>query len=307
MIMGLLQELLHAIPHVAADVAIALAPVVVVFIIFQLALLRLPKSYIAKMAVGMVYTYIGLVLFFLGIEIGFTDAGAYLGEHIAKMSNNWILIPIGLGIGFSVVLAEPAVSTLVHQVETVSGGTIHRAAIYVSLCISVALAVAMAMIRALWGISFWFFVIPGYLIALVLAQFTSPLFTAIAFDAGGVATGPMTSTFVLSFTVGVTASLEHADSVTDAFGVVALVAMMPLITIQIMGLIYARKARMAEAVLLESNTEQDLVQLLDEEEDNSIYDDILAEAPKSTLDNSEQSDTIGGIQAEANKEDRTDV
>lgn len=265
MIRDIARETLHLLPDVAWDVLIALLPVVAVFIVFQLTMLRLPKSRLISMGAGMAYTFVGLVLFFLGVEIGFSETGLFLGESIAALPYNKILIPIGLLIGFSVVLAEPAVQSLVHQVETVSGGMIHKSAIYVSLCISVALSVALAMIRSIWGVSLWFFIVPCYLAALILTVWTPRMFTAIAFDAGGVATGPMTSTFVLSFSVGVTSVLGTGGNIGESFGIVAMVAMTPLVTIQILGLIYQRKARLAENLLQETDTAEDLVSIYDAE------------------------------------------
>lgn len=263
MMRDIILELLHLFPEVWVEVTIAMLPVVIVFTIYQFALLKLPKSKLITMFTGMVYAYIGLLFFFLGLYIGFNETGTFLGEAMGMMSNNWILIPIGLLIGFAVVLAEPAVRSLVRQVETVSGGMIRQPTIYISLCIGVALSVMLAMIRALWGINLWYFIIPGYAIALILAKFTPPIFTAIAFDSGGVASGPMTATFILSFTVGITSVIGKTSNIGDSFGVVALVAMTPLITIQILGLIFQRKARLAENVLQNTDTEEELEMLMD--------------------------------------------
>lgn len=274
MIKDILNELIHMLPETAYDVAIAILPVVVVFTIYQIVLLRLPKSKLIPMYSGMVYAYIGLVFFFLGLEIGFSETGTYLGENMAALPYNWILVPLGLLIGFAVVLAEPAVASLARQVETVSGGVIRQATIYASLCIGVALSVVLAMARALWAINLWYIIIPGYAIALILAKFSPPIFTAIAFDSGGVASGPMTATFVLSFTVGVTSVANPAASIGDSFGVVALVAMTPLITIQILGLIFQRKARLSESA--ESmEAEDELSSLLDDDDGQDLKEDIV--------------------------------
>ena len=260
------RELLRMLPGQAMDVAVALIPLVAVFTIYQIAILKLPKSQLIRMYMGIVYAFFGLLLFFLGVNIGFNDTGRYLGEQLAQLSNLAILIPIGIIVGFAVVMAEPAVRSLINQIMDVTGGMIHPMAIYVSMCIGVGISVGLAMIRLIWGLSLWYFLIPGYAIALILVKFSPPLFTAIAFDSGGVATGPMTSTFILSFAVGI-ASILGQNPVEDSFGVVALVAMTPLITLQILGLIYQYKSRQAEKLLqsLDNEDEDDL--LLDELDD----------------------------------------
>lgn len=261
---NIINDFLALLPGVMGDVAIAFLPVVVVFFVYQITLLKLPKTKLWPMVLGMVYAYAGLVLFFAGLEIGFHETGEYLGHALGSIENPLWLIPIGLVIGFAVVLSEPAVTSLVRQVVKLTSGTIHKGAIYVSLCIGVAVSVGLAMIRAIWNISLWYFVVPGYLIALILTRFCPPIFTAIAFDSGGVASGPMTSTFVLTFTIAVTNALHSDVGVGDSFGVVALVAMTPLITIQILGIIYGWKSKQAESILSSEEAETDYE--LDEED-----------------------------------------
>ena len=184
----------------------------------------------------MAYTYVGLVLFLTGVNVGFMPAGNFLGQTIAKLPYAWIIIPIGMIIGYFIVLAEPAVFVLTKQVEEMTSGAISAKALGLSLSIGVSVSVGLAMTRVLTGISILWFLIPGYVIALILTFFVSKIFTAIAFDSGGVASGPMTATFLLPFAMGA-CEAHGGNIITDAFGIVAMVAMTPLITIQVMGLI----------------------------------------------------------------------
>ena len=198
------------------------------------------KRTLIKIGIGLIYTYIGLVLFLTGVNVGFMPAGNYLGQTIAGLSYSWIIIPIGMIIGYFIVLAEPAVFVLTRQVEEMTSGAISAKAMGLSLSIGVSVSVGLAMIRVLTGISILYLLIPGYAIALLLTFFVPKIFTAIAFDSGGVASGPMTATFLLPFAMGACESLG-GNIITDAFGIVAMVAMTPLITIQIMGLVFKIK------------------------------------------------------------------
>ena len=182
------------------------------------------------------------MLFLTGVNVGFMPAGNFLGQTIAGLSFSWIIVPIGMIIGYFIVKAEPAVFVLTKQVEEMTSGAISAKAMGNSLSIGVSLSVGLAMIRVLTGISILYFLVPGYLIALVLTFFVPKIFTAIAFDSGGVASGPMTATFLLPFAMGACEALG-GNIITDAFGIVAMVAMTPLITIQIMGLIFRIKER----------------------------------------------------------------
>lgn len=193
---------MHAFPEYFKDVAIALSPIVIAFIVFQIVFLKLPKSQLIKMAIGVIYTYVGLVIFLTGVNIGFLPAGNYIGHALGSLDNNWILIPIGMVMGFFIVAAEPAVHVLNKQVEDVTGGAISKRAMLFSLSSGVAISIGIAMVRILYGISIWYFLVPGYAIALILTFFVEPIFTGIAFDSGGVASGPMTATFMLPFAMG---------------------------------------------------------------------------------------------------------
>ncbi len=236
------EQFLHLVPEVGREVSAALGPLVFLFILFQFWLLKMPPMQVLRMGVGLVYTFIGLVLFFVGVKGGFMPAGAELGARIALLEYNEILIPIGLVIGAVVVCAEPAVWVLNAQVEQVSGGHIRKNVMLVSLSAGVACSVAIAMSRVLLGLSIWWFLIPGYALALGMSRFCPQIFTAVAFDSGGVASGPMASTFILAFTLGASRALG-GNPITDAFGVIAMIAMTPLITIQILGILYGAAQR----------------------------------------------------------------
>ena len=228
------------LPTYMHEMALSLLPIIVFFGLFQLISRDIKKKALIKICVGLVYTYVGLVLFLTGVNVGFMPAGNYLGQTIASLPYAWIIVPIGMIIGYFIVQAEPAVFTLTRQVEEMTSGAISAKAMGLSLSIGVAVSVGLAMLRVLTGISIMWFLIPGYTIALVLTFFVSKLFTAIAFDSGGVASGPMTATFLLPFAMGACEAVG-GNIITDAFGVVAMVAMTPLITIQVMGLVFRIK------------------------------------------------------------------
>jgi len=243
---ALWQLFQNGFPEYTHEVFICLAPIAVFFAVFQLVSLRLKRKKVLKIVVGLIYTYIGLVLFLTGVNVGFLPAGTYLGQQIAGLSYNWILIPIGMLMGWFIVQAEPAVHVLKHQVEEITSGAIPGRAMSMSLSIGVAVSIGLAMLRVMTGISIFWFLIPGYLAALALSCAVPDMFTAIAFDSGGVASGPMTATFLLPFAMGACEALG-GNVITDAFGVVAMVAMTPLLTIQLLGLSYQRKLKQAEA------------------------------------------------------------
>lgn len=230
------------LPTYFREVAVALLPIVGFFILFQIFFLKIRRRTVIKIAVGLAYTYVGLVLFLTGVNVGFMPIGHYLGTIIGGLDYNWILIPIGGLIGFFVVMAEPAVHVLNRQVEEVTVGAVSRRAMLMSLSIGVACSVVLAMIRVLTGLSIWYLILPGYAIALGLSFVVPRVFTAIAFDSGGVASGPMTATFLLPFAMGACGA-AGGNILTDAFGIVAMVAMTPLITIQISGLVFKFKQR----------------------------------------------------------------
>ncbi len=236
-----------ALPQYAKEVAVCILPVAAVFLVFQLLTRNYRKRQVLRMCVGFLYTVLGLILFLTGVNVGFAPVGNLLGSSLAEGQLKWLLIPIGVVIGYYIVKAEPAVQVLNEQVEDLTGGTVSRKMMNSALSIGVACAVALSMVRVLTGVNIYWIIIPGYILALVLSRLVPPVFVGIAFDSGGVASGPMTSTFLLPLAMGACLA-AGGNVVTDAFGVVALVAMAPLIAIQIMGLIYVRKAKAKTAL-----------------------------------------------------------
>ena len=268
---------LRSLPHYIKEVAIAVGPIVVFFLLFRLCTGGRGTGGLGKILVGVAYTYLGLVLFLTGVNVGFMPIGHYLGEMLARSDLSWIIVPLGMLIGYFIVAAEPAVHVLTKQVEEVTSGMIQGRVLSLALSLGVAASVGIAMLRILLGIPILYILLPGYLIALVLTFFVPDLFTSIAFDSGGVASGPMTATFLLPFAVGACDALG-GNVVEDAFGVVAMVAMTPLIAIQILGLVYKLKqARVKEEIVPE---EEDLTIIVDTpvsipEEPTDADDDII--------------------------------
>ena len=251
---------LHALPEYLLEVVIALLPIVVFFLIFQVVALHLHKLPLMRIMLGLLLTCVGLVLFLTGANVGFSSLGFILGQRLAEPRLQFLLIPLAMLMGWFIINAEPAVHVLNKQVEELSAGAISANAMHYSLSIAVAAAMGLAMLRVITGISIMWLMIPGYAIALILAFFVPPTFTAIAFDSGGVASGPLTATFMLPFAMGA-CSAVGGNVMTDAFGLVALVAMMPLITVQIMGLIYVIKVRRVAAEPVVSYDDTDVIEL----------------------------------------------
>ena len=259
---GIGTAFVQALPVYMKEMAMAMLPIVAIFVLFQLFVFRMNTRSFGKIFVGILYTYIGLVLFLAGVNVGFSSLGAELGAALVENGKEWLLIPLAAVLGWFIISAEPAVAVLEKQIEEVSAGTIPGKAIKLSLSIAIALAMALAMLRVVTGISILWFLVPGYAIALGLSFFVPNIYTAIAFDSGGVASGPMTATFMLQFMVGVSIALG-GNVLTDAFGIVAMVAMMPLLSIQVVGFYYQRKARKVTQEL-ESYGDCDIIELWEE-------------------------------------------
>lgn len=239
----MLAGFFKVLPTYLEEVGIALAPIFAFFIIFQFIRLKLPLKSLIRIIIGAIYTYIGLTLFLAGANFGFLPAGTYIGQIVAQV-NPWICVPVGAVVGAFLVLAEPAVHVLIGQVESITGGAVTRKNMLVVLVVAMAAAVALSMVRMAAGVSIWYFILPVYIAALALSFFVPRMFTAIAFDSGGVASGPMTAAFLLPFAMGACAA-AGGNIITDAFGIIAFVAMTPLVAIQIMGLVYKIKKSIA--------------------------------------------------------------
>lgn len=226
--------------HVLLEVAEALLPLLIIFIIFQIFFVKLPLEKLTQIFSGMLLAFLGLALFLQGVQVGFLPTGTAMGEQLGQLPYNWIIIPIGVVLGFVATVAEPAVRILNYEVEKVSGGYIPQRIMLYTLCVGVGLSIGLAMVRVLYGIPLWYILIPGYLVALGLIRFSSPTFVSVAFDSGGVATGPMTVTFIMAMAVGVASGIEGRNPLLDGFGMIALVALAPILCVLILGLIYGR-------------------------------------------------------------------
>lgn len=239
------REFFRAFPHYAEEVAVAIIPIVVMFVIFQAISKRFHKHQILRIVLGLVYTYIGLVMFLTGVNVGFMPAGQFIGQSLAGGSTPFLLIPIGALIGYYIVKAEPAVRVLTKQVEEITNGSISQKSLGTALSIGIAVSVGLAMLRILTGLNIMYFLVPGYAISLIMTFFVPQIFTGIAFDSGGVASGPMTTTFLLPLAMGA-CEAAGGNILTDAFGIVAMVAMTPLLTIQLLGLYSKIKKKLAK-------------------------------------------------------------
>ncbi len=244
-IRDIVVDFLRHFPAIVQEVGMALTAILVFFVIFQLLTRRYKKQQLMRIIVGFIYTFIGLVVFLTGVNVGFLPVGQLFGTQLAQSELKWVLVPLSMIIGYYIVAAEPAVLVLKKQVEDVSQGAITQKVMGTGLAIGMALALGMNMIRILTGISIMWFLVPGYAFAMLLTFFVPRIFTGIAFDSGGVCSGPMTSTFLLPLALGACEGVG-GNMLRDGFGVVAMVVMTPLVVIQLLGLIYGKKMKVSE-------------------------------------------------------------
>lgn len=241
---AIIRPFLENLPPIARDILVALAPILIIFLIFQKISFKLHKSAVRKIIFGMLFTFIGLVLFLLGVHTGFMEVGSTVGFKLASMDSKAYIVIVGFILGMVTILAEPAVYVLTHQIEDVTSGYVKRKVVMGTLALGVAFAVALSVVRVLIpGIQLWHYLLPGYLISVTMTYFAPKLFVGIAFDSGGVASGPMTATFILAYTQGAAEAVEGANVLVDGFGVIAMVALTPLIALQILGLIFKKKSK----------------------------------------------------------------
>lgn len=236
------ETFVQNLPNYLEEVVIALLPIIIFFIIYQLAVIKMSKKELFKVFIGCFYEFIGLTLFLLGANVGFLQIGSLIGMKLAEIGNDFLIIAVGALLGYFVVIAEPAVEVLNKQISDITDGAIPEKAMKKSLSIGVSIALVISMIRVLTGIPILFFLLPGYLIALILAFVGDDIFTAVAFDSGGVASGTMASAFLVPFAIGVSEGVG-GNVLSDAFGVIAMVAMAPIVAVQISGLIYKLKSK----------------------------------------------------------------
>ncbi len=232
-----LSYIFQGFGEILLEVLIALSPILVFFLFFML-IYKLPKEMMIRVLVGVLFAFAGLTLFLQGVNAGFMPVGSEMGAILGNLPNKWILIPLGFILGFVATMAEPAVRILSNQVEENSSGYIKSNIILYTLCLGVGIFIALGMTRIVYGIPFYYIIIPGYLLAIILMFFSQPSFTAVAFDSGGVATGPMTVTFIMALAVGAADVIEGRDAVIDGFGLIALVALAPIIMVMLLGFIY---------------------------------------------------------------------
>ncbi|MBC3900724.1 DUF1538 domain-containing protein [Acetobacterium malicum] len=233
---------INKLPTILYEVVLALLPIVIIFVVFQKISFKLKKKPLKRIIKGLLYTLIGLVLFLTGVNAGFMDVGTLVGYNIASIDNKAVLIAIGALLGLVVILAEPAVYVLTKQIEDVTSGYLKRKVVLVALSLGVSLAVGLSMLRIIVPeIKLWHYLLPGYILAIVLSYLVPKLFVGMSFDSGGVSSGPMTATFILAFAQGAAESIEGANVLVDGFGLIAMVALMPIIALQILGLIFKIK------------------------------------------------------------------
>ena len=255
---SLLSPFLEKIPIVAAEVLLALLPITLIFLLMQRYSFRLSRRNISWILYGLLLTYIGLFLFLLGAQAGFMHIGRTIGCRVASLENKQYLLATGFVLGLVTVLAEPAVHVLTHQIEEVTEGAVTRNAVKIVLSIGIGTAIALAMVRIIFpAIQLWHILLPGYLIALTLTIFVPKMFVGIAFDSGGVASGPMTATFILSFVQGAASATAGDNLISNSFGMIALVAMTPIIAVQVLGLVYKLRAKGNDGDGIQNNPEKE--------------------------------------------------
>ncbi|HBT20285.1 MAG TPA: DUF1538 domain-containing protein [Peptococcaceae bacterium] len=237
--------------HVLLEVALALLPLTLLFIILQVWLLKFPKEKVYVIIKGLFLTLIGTSLFLQGVYMGFLPVGEVMRKTLGTLKYKWLIIPLGFVLGFVAVFAEPAVRVLNYEVEKASGGYIPQQLMLYTLSLGVAFSVALAMVRILYGVPLLYFIIPGYGLAFIMAHYSTPTFVAIAFDSGGVAAGPMTVTFFLAMALGIAAAIEGRNPLIEGFGMIALVALSPILAVLLLGLLYRRKEKQIEREITE--------------------------------------------------------
>lgn len=241
---SVIAPFIHHFPTITKEILIALVPIVSIFLIYQVFFLKLSKKKLMKILKGAFYVFVGLVIFLVGVNAGFMEVGSVVGYTVAALDNSIYVLIVAFVLGIVTILAEPAVYVLTHQIEDVTNGYVRRKVVLTALSIGVGLAVLLSMIRILIpGLQLWHFILPGYILAIGLMYVTPKMFVGMAFDAGGVASGPMTATFILAFVQGAAESIEGANVLLDGFGMIAMVAMMPIITLEILGILFKIKSR----------------------------------------------------------------
>ncbi|WP_066638997.1 DUF1538 domain-containing protein [Desulfolucanica intricata] len=252
---SIIAPFIHKLPIIAGEIILALLPIIILFLVFQVISFKLLRRTVHKILKGIVYTFLGLVLFLVGVNAGFMDVGSIVGYSVASLENKSYVVIIGFILGLVTILAEPAVHVLTHQIEDVTSGYVKRKVVLFALSIGVGTAIGLSMIRIIIAeVQLWHYLLPGYIIAIAMSYFVPKLFVGIAFDSGGVASGPMTATFILAFAQGVAEAIEGADVLREGFGMISMVALTPLIALQVLGFIFKVKSAKG-GVEADGNTE----------------------------------------------------
>lgn len=239
-------NVLYDLHNTVLSVLVAVLPLVVLFVIFQVLMLRLPRAYVANILKGTLLASAGLVLFLQGVHIGFLPFGQAIGKALGTLSHKWLLIPLGLFFGFFTAWGEPSVRILSDQVEEASGGSIRQSTVLYAICLGVAFFVALGMLRIVYGIPLLYILIPGYAFVLLIIWFSDREFLSVAVDAGGVATGPMANTFLLALALGLSSSMGDKVPIIDGLGLVALIALAPIISVMLLGFVIKIKKHQKE-------------------------------------------------------------
>jgi hypothetical protein len=253
-----LSTIFTGFSQVLLEVAIALLPLLAIFLFMQVFFLKLPAEKVRSILLGFLLTYWGLAFFFQGVGVGFYPTGQHIGVVLGSMSKRWVLIPIGFVLGLAIAFAEPAVRVLTYEAEKASGGSIPQSMVLYTVSLGVAASVALAMARILFGISLWYFIIPGYLLVFIMVHYSKASFVALAFDSGGAATGPMTVTFIMAMALGVATTMHNRNPLLDGFGLVSLVALAPILSVLTLGILYTRKEKSIRKELEEREREIDI-------------------------------------------------
>jgi hypothetical protein len=241
---AIIKPFIHKLPIIAGELIVALIPILIVFLVFQKTSFKLSRPAVRKVLFGLLFTFLGLVMFLLGVNAGFMDVGSAVGYNLAVIDNKIYIILVGFILGLVTILAEPAVHVLTHDIEDVTSGYVNRKSVLIALSLGVGLAVALSIIRILIPeLQLWHYLLPGYILSLALTFVVPKLFVGIAFDSGGVASGPMTATFILAYSQGAAEAIQGANVLVDGFGIIAMVAMTPLFALQILGLIFKIKSK----------------------------------------------------------------
>jgi hypothetical protein len=239
--------LLQDLASTAGSVALAVLPLAVLFLLFQVFFLNLPRREVARVLTGTLVASAGLYLFLLGVSIGFLPFGRAIGETLASRTNIWMLVALGVVLGFVTTWGEPAVRILADQVEEATSGSIRESVVLTAVCIGVAAAVGVGMFRIANATPLLWLLVPGYLVVLIGIRVTDPEFVAIAIDAGGVATGPLANTFLLALAIGAASVIPSRDPLVYGFGLVSLIALAPLISVMLLGLLVRLRTRRKES------------------------------------------------------------